>query len=142
MGIGPAQLHQLGMRSLFRDPSVLQDHDPLGAAYRREAVRDQDDSQSGGEFHESVVDLGFGAHIEVGGRLVEDQDARAAFHREERAGQGDALPLAPREIHAVHILPREHRVPAAWQRLDQFQRPCLACRLPQAVEVVGLRGVA
>src|SRR3954470_10040922 len=47
---------------------------------------------------ERVLDLRFGVTVERRGRLVEQQDRRRL---EDRAGDGDALLLAPRELKAT-----------------------------------------
>ena len=44
-----------------------------------------------GEFLQHFLDRLLALQIDLAGRLVEDQDRRVA---EDRAGQGDALPLA------------------------------------------------
>ena len=49
----------------------------------------------GGE--DAIEDLGLAAHVELGGRLIEQDHAGALPHGAERAGQCDALPLAARK---------------------------------------------
>ena len=47
---------------------------------------------------EALLDRLLGAHVDVGGRLVEDQDPRLG---EQGAGEGDELALAGRELDAA-----------------------------------------
>ena len=47
---------------------------------------------------QAPLDRLLGAHVDVGGRLVEDQDPRLG---QQRAGEGDELALAGRELDAA-----------------------------------------
>ena len=62
----------------------------------------------GGE--DAVEDLGLAAHVELGGGLVEQHEPGAQPHRAQRPGQGDALPLAAREVGAALVAAGEQRV--------------------------------
>ena len=86
------------MGALLGDPAALHDDDLARAADRREAVGDDDRGAAGEQALEAFLDRLLGAHVDVRGRLVEDQDARLG---EQRPGEGDQLPLAGRELHAA-----------------------------------------
>jgi hypothetical protein len=62
---------------------------------------------------EALEDLELGAGVERGGRLVEDQDLRVAH---VGAGDGDLLPLAAGQFHAVLEALADHLVVAAGRR--------------------------
>ena len=62
----------------------------------------------GGE--QAIEDLGFAAHVELRGRLVQQHDAGAEFDGCQRAGERDALPLAARKIGAAVVAAREDGV--------------------------------
>ena len=54
--------------------------------------------QPGGEFEEPVVERRLGPHVEVGGRLVEDEHPGAALQGEHRPGQRHPLPLPAGQV--------------------------------------------
>ena len=87
-----------------------------------EAVRDHDARDAGGELEEAVVEGGLGAHVELGGRLVEHEHPRSVLDRVKRPGERDPLPLAAGQADASVVVGREDRVPAAWQLGDQLRR--------------------
>src|SRR3954454_2808122 len=75
--------NQLVVRPVLDDASMLDDDDAVGAAHRREAVRDDDGRHSARQLEEARVDLRFAAEVERRSGLVEDQHARARAHGEE-----------------------------------------------------------
>src|ERR1700744_3887871 len=82
------------MGALLDDLAVFEDDDLAGAAGGGEAVGDDDGGAAVEEALEASLDRFLGPHVDVGGRLVEDQDAGLG---EEGAGEGDELALARRE---------------------------------------------
>ena len=70
------------MRSLFRNVSVLQHDDSVRHAHGGKSVRDQQRHFAFGEFGEALEDFVFGAGVERGRRLIQDeQSARPAGRR-------------------------------------------------------------
>ena len=96
--VGAARLDQLVVGALLGDPAAFEDDDLAGAADRREAVGDDDRGAALQQPLQALLDRLLGAHVDVGGRLVEDQDARLG---QQRPGEGDELALAGRELDAA-----------------------------------------
>src|SRR4051812_38786311 len=86
------------MRSLLGNLPLLEDDDFAGAADGGEAVGDDDRGAAVEEALEAALDRLLGADVDVGGGLVEDEDARLG---EEGAGEGDQLALPGRELYAA-----------------------------------------
>ena len=86
------------MRSALRDPSVFDDQDPVRVADRGKTVGDGDDGALSCDAGDSALDLLFRFHIHGSGRLVQNDDRRAA---EDRPGDGDALFLTAGEADAA-----------------------------------------
>ena len=70
------------MCPLLDDLSVLEHHDQVRVADRREAVRDDEGGPAGEERPERLLDAALGSDVDGRGRLVEDQEARV---REQRS---------------------------------------------------------
>ena len=75
-------------------PAALDERDPVGEGDGRQPVGDDDGGAIGGQPLDGLVDLGLDPHVDRAGGVVEDQDRGVG---EQRAGDGDALPLAARE---------------------------------------------
>ena len=75
--IAPAPSHELVVRSQLDDPALLQHADAVGETDRREAMRDEDRRTVTRLGKDALEDLGFTAHVQLRGRLVENHDARA-----------------------------------------------------------------
>ena len=87
---------RLGQRRLADDPAVAHRHDALGGARDAHVVRDEHDRLAVGvALAQHRDDLAGGGGVEVAGRLVGEQHARAV---DERAGDRDALLLAAGEV--------------------------------------------
>src|SRR4051812_4257506 len=86
--VGAAQREKLVMGALLDDPAVLEHDDLARALDRREAVGDDDRGAAGQEAAQAGLDPRLGVDVDVGGRLVQDEDARVG---DERAGEGDEL---------------------------------------------------
>ena len=86
------------MRALLDDPAVLEHDDLAGALDRGQAVGDDDRRAAGQQAPQARLDPRLGVDVDVGGGLVEHEDARVG---DERAGEGDELALAGRELDAA-----------------------------------------
>src|SRR6266852_3057539 len=107
---------ELGMSAALDRPAILEDHYEIGAAHRREPVRNDEGRAS---FHEALEGLEqevFGLGIERAGWLVEDEDGRVF---EQGAGDGHPLALTAREGSTVLA---EHRLVAFGQTSDETVR--------------------
>src|SRR5258706_13706486 len=69
-------LHQLGMAADLADLAVMQDDDAVGAANRRQPVRDRQTSAAAHDFFQSVLDQRFGLGIDSRRGLVHDENFR------------------------------------------------------------------
>jgi hypothetical protein len=93
--VDPALREQLPVRSLFDDPSVVDDQDPTGVADRAQAVGDDEARPSLHEGQERRLDAHLGPGVDAADRLVEDEDRGV---REDGAGDGQELPLPLAQI--------------------------------------------
>ena len=93
--IMPVQRHQLGMAAALHHLAAVQYDDLVGVDDGGEPVRDDQGGHVAADLEETGLDLLFGVAIERRGGLVEEEDT-GPF--EERAGDGDALFLAAREL--------------------------------------------
>ncbi len=98
--VEPSRLHELVVRALLDDLSVLEHDDQVGVADRRESVRDDERGAVGEQQPQGRVDLSFGADVDRRGRLVEDQDSRIC---QERPRERDELSLAEREAGSAFL---------------------------------------
>ena len=89
---------QLVVGALLGDAAVLEHDDPPGLADRRETVGDHDRGAPGQQTAQALLDAGLGVQVDVGGGLVEHEDARVG---DQRAGERDQLALAGRELRAA-----------------------------------------
>jgi hypothetical protein len=95
-------------------PAGVEHHDLVGADHGRQAVGDDDGGAVAGDAVEGRLDRFLGPAVERAGRLVEDQDRRVL---EQRAGDGDALLLAARQLEPALA---DHRFIALRQRGDEM----------------------
>ena len=90
------------VRDLGRDPTLVEDEDPVG--HRDDlgqVARDEDDPEAGrGQLRDDPVDLDLGPDVDAAGRLVEDQQPRL---RGQPLGEDDLLLVAARQC-ADHLL--------------------------------------
>jgi hypothetical protein len=119
--------------ALLDDPAVLQDVDAVGGADAREPVGDEQHGAAAEERADAVEELVLGARVEGGGGLVEDDEGRIP---EEGAGQGDALPLADREVDAAAELLPQHRAVALWEVCEERVGAGSAGRIDHCLHVV------
>jgi hypothetical protein len=89
-GVAPAGADEVVVIAVLDEPAALDGDDAVGAAHRREAVRDDEDGAALRDPAHILLDDALTLVIERAGRLVEDEDARVG---DEGAGDGDALAL-------------------------------------------------
>ena len=102
------------MRPDFDDAAVRHADDAVAAAHRGEAVGDDDDRAALDDAPHVALNDPLALVVERRGRLVENENARIG---RERAGDGDALTLAAREVGAALL---DHRVVALRQLVDEL----------------------
>src|SRR5438874_11919912 len=98
----------------------LEVEDPVAVPDRGDAVGDYDHRQAALQFGQRLHDLPFCHLVKVGGRFVEDEDARP---RVEGPREADALPLPAREADAA--LP-DSCIESVWQaghHLTELREP-------------------
>ena len=111
-GVEPAPGHQLVVIALLGDLSVLQHQNEIRVLNGGQAVGDD---EAGAALHQPVhglLDLDLRAGVHVGGGLVQNEHGGVAEHG---AGDGDKLPLALGDVHAVV---GQHGVIPVGQMLD------------------------
>ena len=89
--VGAARLHQFVVRAALDDAAVLHQQDQIGAADRRQPVRDDERRAPGEQRRHRRLNELLALGVEVARRLVEDQDLR---RREDRARDRQPLLLA------------------------------------------------
>ena len=104
------------MVALLGDLARLDGDDPVALADRRQAVGDDDHGAAMGDHPQVLLDDLLALGVERRGRLVEDQDPRIA---DQRAGDGDALALAARQVGAALL---DDRVVAVRELEDELVR--------------------
>src|SRR3954470_9388370 len=113
IGVHAFGLQELVVRAALDDAAGVDDEDQVGVADRAQAMGDDDAGAPGEQRAERALDDALGARVDVGGRLVEDEDARIGEHR---ARERDQLPLPLAERAAAFA---EQRLVAARQRGDE-----------------------
>jgi hypothetical protein len=101
-GIHAGILDERFVRPGLRDLSVDQHENPIRTPNRRQAVTDEDGGAVPGELMDVIEDLGLGARVECGGKLVQYDERRGS---QEGAGQRQVLPRTDAEVDAVLELP-------------------------------------
>ena len=101
------------------DAAVLEDHHLVEGLERDEPVRDQQRGAALAGAHDLPHHLALGERVEVRGRLVEEQEGCVP---QQRAGEGEALPLAPRELLALLADPRVEPVRQARHQVVESDR--------------------
>ena len=91
VAVGAFPGHEFVMGAALDDLAFLDDDDAVGAAHGAETVRDDEHGAALADGVHVVHDGALALVVEGRGRFVEDEDGRV---REERARDGDALPLA------------------------------------------------
>ena len=85
---------QLVVRADVENPPALHHHDPIGQGQGGHAMRDDDGRAVADELFQHFVDQLLAFQIDLARRLVQNQQAGIP---QDRPGQGDPLPLTPRE---------------------------------------------
>ena len=93
-GVDASLGQKLVVRAGLDDLSLLQDHDPVGAAHRRETMGDDEGRSAFGETLDRFQKQTFRSRVESARRFVQEQDGRVL---QERAGDGEALAFASGE---------------------------------------------
>src|SRR5579872_4566232 len=107
--IAATSRHQFVVRAKLDDPTPIDHTDAVGMAHRREAMRYQDRGAVPRGVEEPPEDLRLTAHVELGGRLVQEHQTGAEPDGAERASERDTLPLAAREIGPTGVTARQNR---------------------------------
>ena len=77
---------------------LVEHDDAVGLADRRQTVRDDEGGAALQQLTQRVLDDDLGLRVDVGRRLVQDEDARLG---DDGAGEADELSLAQREVLAA-----------------------------------------
>src|SRR5688572_22212705 len=93
-----AMAQQLLVSALLDDLAGIEHHEPVHARDRREPMRDRDDGLALHQVEELLLDRELDLAVERRRRLVEDENRRVL---QNHARKRDALPLAPRQLHAA-----------------------------------------
>src|SRR5439155_23432943 len=112
--VSPALVEQFLVRASLNDFTLLEHQNLVGAAYRRQPVRDDERRPPLPRRAQSVLNEHLAFAVQARRRFVENQDARV---RQNRARDGDALPLAARQPHAALA---DDGVVLFFERLDEF----------------------
>src|ERR1700704_6605797 len=112
----PGGGEELGVPSGLGDTARVQHDDAVGPLYGGEPMGDHERCTALHESFERLLDVALRFAVEGGGRLVQDQHRRVL---EERTRDGEPLPLAAREAHAV--LP-DHGVESLRHFADELHR--------------------
>ena len=97
VGIEVASREKFRVPADLNQPPVIEHDDRVRVAHRREPMRDHERGAVAREALEGRAYGGLADGVQMRGGLVEDQHGRVL---EERAGDRDALALAPRELRA------------------------------------------
>ena len=89
---------ELFVASALDDAAVVEDHDNVGVLDGGQTVRDDEHRAALHQLIHAALHDGLGARVDGAGRLVEDHHRRVG---DRRAGDGDELALALREVRAV-----------------------------------------
>src|ERR1700689_1201361 len=95
--------HELVVVAELSHDAVLYHGDPVGVAHRREPVRYQDRGAVPGGGEHPLEDLRLAAHVELGGRLVEQDEPGAEADGGQGPGERDPLPLATGQVGSAGI---------------------------------------
>ena len=122
LGVARLGAHQLRVGPVGDDVTALEQHDALGEVDGRDAMGDHERGAALHQHLERRVDLLLDLHVDRAGGVVEHEDGGVV---EQRARDGDALPLATRQRVAAltHLA-----VEAFGQRVDEGLGPRRARR--------------
>src|SRR5204862_4809823 len=101
--IATTERHQLGVAAELDNTPMLEHADAVGVTDRRKAMRDQDCRALAGCRQDAVEDLGFAAHVELSGRLVEEHESGAEPYRAQGASERDTPPLPTRAVGRIRV---------------------------------------
>src|SRR5215204_414608 len=112
--VAPARGEQLLVRAALDDLPLFEDEYLVGAADGREAVRDDEGRPPAPQRLQPVLYQRLALAVQARRGLVEDQNLRLG---QDRARDGDALPLPARELHAALA---DDRVVAVGEAADEL----------------------
>lgn len=98
------------------DRTVFDNRDPIRAAYRSDALRNDYFRRIGISLLQRTLEIGLGLEIERAGRIAKDKYFRAL---QNRPGDGYALLLTARQAHAPL---GDGRIISVRSRFDKFGR--------------------
>jgi len=124
-GIDAIGGHELVVPAAFDQSSAIEHQDLVGVDHRLQPVGNQQDRPSPSLSDQGCQHLTFGLSIQLGGRLVEHQEARVP---EPGAADGDSLTLTPAESLSELTYGRRQ---AVLQRAGPFAKCRLVESLPQ-----------
>ena len=113
-GVGAAAFDQFVVWADFRDKSALDDHQPVGAAQRAQAVGNRYRRSPLNEIFQRQLNFAFGFRVDRRGGLVQDQNARID---QQCPSDADSLALAAREELASLA---DQRIVAVGQAKDEL----------------------
>jgi DNA-binding CsgD family transcriptional regulator/PAS domain-containing protein len=114
-GVGAAARDQLGVRAALGDATVGEDDDLVGAPRERQAMGDEQERAVAEALAHPLEGRLLGLGVERCGGFVEQQEGGVV---DERAGEGDPLPLAGARLVPALEPSAENGVPRRRQRAD------------------------
>ena len=108
--VRPARTHELLVRATLDDASLFHQQDEVGATDRGQPMRDDERRPAGEQRGHRCLNELLALGVEVARGFVEDEDLR---RRQDRAGNGQSLLLAARELDAALADERVRTDPAA-----------------------------
>ncbi len=104
------------MRALGSDLPVVQHEDLVRVKHRADALGDHKRRAIAHQRVQCILDLDLGLHIDRTGAVIQDQHCRL---RQQRASNGHALLLSPRQVDAALT---DHRIIALFKPGDKVVR--------------------
>src|SRR6266568_8940226 len=92
--VQPALLDEVGVTAALDDPAAVEYQNDVGGEHGRQPVRDDERRALSEQRAQCRLDVLLGDGVQIGRRLVEDEDARVL---EDDPGDGHALLLAARQ---------------------------------------------
>jgi hypothetical protein len=123
LAVAPVQREQLRVRAAFDDLPRFEHQDLVSAADGGQAVCDHERGAARPQAPKAVLDHLLALAVEARRRLVQDENTRV---RQDRARDGDALPLAARQLDAAFA---DHRVVSLRELADELVAVGDAARL-------------
>ncbi len=122
VGVQAISGHQVPVRSFLMNTAFVHDQDPVKILHAAKPVRNEKAASSDCELEQALQDVGLCQGVQVGGRLVQDQERRVL---EDDSRDSEALPFAGAQGGAVLA---DERAITFGQGLDEIVEGCLARR--------------